>query len=77
MRQKIIRIGLHSLAVIIPAAFVRALGIKAGDMAKVSTRPDKGFVTIHFQGMVQLPLPKAGKNESADFPQKSNINRHA
>lgn len=77
MKQKIIRIGLHSLAVIIPAAFVRALGIKYGDTAQVFTRPEKGSILVHFQGAVQLPLPKAEKFYSGKSSRKSNTNNHA
>lgn len=58
MKQKVIRAGLHSLAVIIPARFVHALGIKKGDLADVSTHEDQGKVIMKFQGTLQLHLPQ-------------------
>lgn len=56
MRQKIIRSGKHSLAVIIPAPFVHSLGIKAGNSVDVITDIEKGVVNMKFTGTVQLPL---------------------
>lgn len=57
MYQKIIRAGRHSLAVIIPANFIHALGIKAGDSVNVKTFPETGKVMVQFKGMLQLLLP--------------------
>ncbi len=56
MRQKIIRSGKHSLAVIVPAPFVHSLGIKAGDNVEVFPMMEKGIVNLKFTGAVQLPL---------------------
>lgn len=58
MKQKVIRAGLTSLAVIIPARFVHALGIKKGDTALVTTHEDQGKVIMKFQGTLQLRLPQ-------------------
>lgn len=57
MVQKIIRAGKHSLAVIIPAQFVHALGIKPGDTVKVIPNIETGKVSLSFSGAVQLSLP--------------------
>ena len=42
MKHKVIRAGLHSLAVIIPASFTHALGIKKGDRLAIlsENRPE-------------------------------------
>lgn len=62
MKQKIIKAGLHSHAVIVPATFIHALGIKKGDMVEVKTNRVTGIVTLKFQGAVQLPLPASSGN---------------
>lgn len=54
-KQKIIRTG-NSLAVTIPAGFVQAIGIKAGQEVSVHVEPDKGRVVYSFSGTKQLPL---------------------
>jgi len=54
--QKVIRTG-NSLAVTIPALFVRSVGIRAGDKVKVILKPDSGKVIFSFFGAKQLPLP--------------------
>ena len=59
MNQKVIRSGLHSLAVVIPASFVHALGVKSRDTVKVNTDISKGSVTVHFKGITQLRLPSS------------------
>lgn len=56
MRQKVIRAGRSSLAVIIPAPFAHLLGVKAGDDVFVKTNLEKGNVIIKFAGTLQLPL---------------------
>lgn len=56
MKQKVIRAGRHSLAVIIPAAFTHAVGVKAGDRVEVRQYPENGRVSLHFKGNLQLPL---------------------
>jgi len=54
-RQKIIKTG-NSLAVTIPADFVKLIGVKAGDRVKVEIEPEKGRVICSFSGVKQLPL---------------------
>lgn len=61
MRQKVIRAGRHSLAAIIPAPFVHALGIKAGDTVVVQSNVEKGTVRLKFAGTMQLHLPTTPK----------------
>lgn len=56
MQQKVIRCGRHSLAVIVPAKFIHALGVTAGDFVRVQTHIESGKVTLHFSGTLQLPL---------------------
>lgn len=63
MAQKVIRTG-NSLALTIPAEFVRDVGIRAGDPVKVKTEAEKGRIIYHFQGAKQLPLLER-------FPKKS------
>ncbi|KKS96112.1 MAG: hypothetical protein UV73_C0012G0140 [Candidatus Gottesmanbacteria bacterium GW2011_GWA2_43_14] len=58
MKHKVIRAGLHSLAVIIPSQFIQALGIKKGDTADVTVFRHKGEVRIKFKGNLQLLLPE-------------------
>lgn len=55
MSQKVIKTG-NSLAVTIPADFVKMVGIKAQDEVRVSPKPDKGTITYIFSGVKQLPL---------------------
>jgi len=55
MAQKVIKTG-NSLAVTIPAGFVKMVGIKLGDEVKVNLKPDKGVITYIFSGAKQLPL---------------------
>lgn len=56
MQHSIIRSGRHSLAVIIPAKFVQALGIKAGDKTQSQVNIAKGKISFQFTGAMQLPL---------------------
>jgi len=63
MRQKIIRAGRHSLAVIVPAAFVHSLGVKAGDTVEVHLNIEKGTVRLKFAGTMQLHLPRTSQNK--------------
>jgi hypothetical protein len=56
MQQKIIKCGRHSLAVIIPAKFVHALGISAGNLVRVQTHIESGKISLYFSGALQLPL---------------------
>lgn len=55
MTQKIIRTG-NSAAVVVPADFIRNIGVKIGDEVKVETRPEKAVVIYTFKGTHQLPL---------------------
>lgn len=63
MSQKVIRVGKHSLAVIIPAKFVHSLGIKAGDKVRAQLNVGMGTVYLRFSGIVQLPLPTSKKKK--------------
>lgn len=62
MQHSIIRSGRHSLAVIIPAKFVQAMGIKAGDKAYIQVNISKGLMNVKFSGAMQLPLISQRKN---------------
>ena len=59
MTQKIIKTG-NSLAVTIPAFFVKTLGLRAGDLVKTKSEVDRGRLVFTFSGIRQLTL-------SADF----------
>lgn len=52
---KVLRTG-NSLAVTIPADFVKSVGIRASDVAKVRLDESKGKITYFFSGAKQLPL---------------------
>ena len=54
-KQKIIRTG-NSLAVIVPADFVKAIGIKPGQDVVVELHPETGQVVYTFSGTKQLAL---------------------
>ena len=54
-KQKIIKTG-NSLAVTIPASFVKTVGVKAGQIVRVKVEPESGKVTYTFSGSRQLPL---------------------
>ena len=55
MKQKIFRTG-NSLAVVVPAGFVKLLGIKPKDSVEVLSQPERGRVIYKFSGALQLPL---------------------
>jgi len=55
MKQKVFRTG-NSLAVVVPAQFVKLLGVKAKDWVQVLAQPEKGRVVYKFSGALQLPL---------------------
>ncbi|OGG02780.1 hypothetical protein A2W14_06665 [Candidatus Gottesmanbacteria bacterium RBG_16_37_8] len=60
MKQKIIKAGPHSLAVVIPAPFIHALGINKGESVDVETDSEKGQVKLRFKGnLQQLALPQS------------------
>lgn len=46
----------NSLCVVVPASFIKKLGIRAKDKVKVKTNPQKGKVTYTFTNIRQLPL---------------------
>lgn len=64
MKQKVIRAGLHSLSVIIPAPFIHALGIKKGDSVDVTTFQESGKVIMKFHGAIQLPLVETSRKKA-------------
>lgn len=55
MKQKVFRSG-HSLAVVVPASFVKDIALKAGDEVKVIVHAQKGRVVYNFPNNTQLPL---------------------
>ncbi|MBI5465451.1 AbrB/MazE/SpoVT family DNA-binding domain-containing protein [Candidatus Gottesmanbacteria bacterium] len=55
MPQKILKTG-NSLAVVVPADFIKNIGAKAGDSVRVFPKPEKGEVLYKFSGAMQLPL---------------------
>lgn len=55
MKQKIIKAG-NSLAVTIPSKFAKDVGIKSGDIVRVTPKPEKGQLTFSFSGIRQLTL---------------------
>lgn len=59
MKQKVFRSG-HSLAVVVPAGFVKEIALKAGDEVKVYPNSQRGRVTYKFPNNTQLllALPK-------------------
>jgi len=68
MKQKIIKAGPHSLAVVIPAEFRHALGIKKGDSVDVYTDSQKARVELHFKGnLQQLILPQSNFKKTVKF----------
>jgi len=64
MKQKIIRVG-NSLGVVIPADFVKSVGIKPGESVIVEKKPEEGKVIYNFSGVKQLAL-----QESIDSDEK-------
>jgi len=65
MKHKVIRAGKHSLSVVIPAMFVHALGISAGDEVQVTSSVDTGRVIYQFRGSMQLPLIASSKKSNS------------
>lgn len=55
MPQKILKTG-NSLAVVVPADFIKNIGAKAGDDVRVFPKPEKAEVLYKFSGACQLPL---------------------
>jgi len=53
--QKIFRTG-NSLAVTVPADFIRDLGIKSGDKVKLKVDKSKNRILLEFSGNRQLSL---------------------
>ena len=73
MQQKIIKAGKHSLAVIIPAQFIHALGINAGEWVKVQTHIETGKVILQFSGTLQLPLTILSHKNTSTAKKKKTI----
>ncbi len=63
MKHKVIKVGRHSLAVIIPAMFIHAVGVKAGDDVYLKTNIKNSKITLTFPGAMQLPLLSSSKNK--------------
>lgn len=57
MKQKVFRVGKHSLAIVIPAHFAHTQGIISGDIVEVKTNSSTGKITLEFSGSIQLALP--------------------
>jgi antitoxin component of MazEF toxin-antitoxin module len=55
MKQRVMRVG-SSIGVTVPADFVKAVGIKVGDMVEVQKFVEKGEVVYKFSGVQQLPI---------------------
>ena len=55
MAQKVIKAG-NSVAVTLPAQFVKDCGIRRGDLVKVKMERDKGKIIYTFSGARQLLL---------------------
>ncbi len=55
MKQKLMKVG-NSLAVTVPASFVKTVGIVAKSEVEVETIPEKGKIIYSFTGICQLPL---------------------
>lgn len=53
MKQKVIKIG-NSLGVTIPSGFVKAVGVRQGDMVEVKKRGGSNEVVYRFSGIQQL-----------------------
>ena len=53
--NKLIQAG-NSLAVTIPAKFVKKIGAKAGDEVSLKLEPREGMVEVKFKNLRQLPL---------------------
>lgn len=55
MKQKIIQSG-NSAAVVVPASFTKAVGVKIGDEVDVCSDPSRGEVIYRFTGIKQLSI---------------------
>ena len=55
MKQKIMKVG-NSLAVTVPSGFVKAVGVRAGQMVKVKKKPETGEMIYRFSGIQQLVI---------------------
>jgi len=71
MKQRVMKIG-NSLGVTVPVDFVKAIGIKAGDMVEVKKRVEANEMVYKFSGIQQLLI-------ASDFlkrPKKRKIQKH-
>ena len=55
MRQKIIKAG-NSLAVVVPAKFIKRLGIRKGDWVELKLQISRNKIIYTFSGVQQLSL---------------------
>ncbi len=55
MQQKIIRTG-NSLAITIPADFIKILGLESGQLVETKSDPLTGTITHYFTGSGQMSL---------------------
>ncbi|HUV46658.1 MAG TPA: AbrB/MazE/SpoVT family DNA-binding domain-containing protein [Candidatus Bathyarchaeia archaeon] len=53
MKQKVMKVG-NSLCVTVPADFVKAVGVRQGDMVEVKKRVEANEVVYKFSGIQQL-----------------------
>lgn len=55
MKQKVIKTG-NSLAVTVPANFVKQIGVKPGQMVEVKVNVESGKIVYQFSGVRQLAI---------------------
>lgn len=55
MKRKVLKVG-SSIAVVVPAEFVNAVGVLVGDEVAVKLEPEKGRIVYTFRGTKQLKL---------------------
>jgi len=53
VKQKVMRVG-NSLGVVVPAKFVKVIGMKPGDKVEVFLREEKREIVYKFSGIQQL-----------------------
>jgi len=58
MKQKIFKTG-NSLTVVIPAAFVKIIGVRPGDEVDVQMEVDRGEIKVLFPSSRQLQIGKS------------------
>lgn len=55
MKQKVMKVG-SSIGVTVPSFFVKAVGVKAGDIVEVQPLIEKNEVIYKFSGVQQLSI---------------------